>query len=262
MEKIDISRVPLAIHRISGVFKRSNRKQNLLEHNPGRFSDALCYILNGSCSLVFDDGDSFTVHPGQILYLAQNAVYDMKVLTPDYTFVYCNFYFFSDKPRKSAVFIPPKTAEAANLFNRLLRSWNGNPHDAFYRSMALLYEICGLFSTGGEAYGTSSQAWYVEDAERSIRQRFCDPTLSIGGLASQAGVSDVYFRKQFQARWGMSPYRYLLSVRLERAKELLADPSVSVAACALECGFHSTSYFCRIFRREIGTTPAQYRKNC
>lgn len=261
MEKIDISRTPLPIDRICGVLKRTNRQVNVKNHIPGRPSDALCYILEGSCDYFFDDGEKFSVSSGQILYLANGAVYDMIVQSSSYSFIFCNFFFVTDQPRKSAVYTPTRASDAENLFKRLLYSWNGGVHDAFFRGMSLLYEIYGLFGTGGRSYITTNQAKYIESAENAIRRHFQNPDLSISSLAEQAGVSEVYFRKIFQARWGISPSRYLLSVRLEHAKELLSDRGLTVEECACQCGFNSTSYFCRIFRREVGTTPAQYRRN-
>lgn len=52
---------------------------------------------------------------------------------------------------------------------------------------------------------------------------------------------------------------YLLKYRVERSMQLLRDGNMTVEAVALECGFSSSAYFCKLFRSHTGMTPKQYR---
>ena len=73
-------------------------------------------------------------------------------------------------------------------------------------------------------------------------------------------ISEVYFRKLFRSSMGISPKQYVLSLRLQRAKQLLAEGKEKVCAVASECGFESVAHFSRTFRAQVGMTPADYRR--
>ena len=127
--------------------------------------------------------------------------------------------------------------------------------------MTLLYRIYKQFLPGKEgAYLPASAAGKVAAAKEYLQTNCHNAALSIAKLAQNAELSEVYFRKLFQGQYGMTPSRFLMTARLERAKTLLREPFLSLEECALQSGFSSLSYFCRVFRQEVGTTPAKYRK--
>jgi AraC family transcriptional regulator len=87
----------------------------------------------------------------------------------------------------------------------------------------------------------------------------CD--LSLQALANESGYSRVHFVRMFRAATGHSPHNYLLNLRLERARELLKNPSLSLIDIALDCGFSSDSHMSRIFHKSVGVTPSAYRRS-
>jgi AraC family transcriptional regulator len=84
-----------------------------------------------------------------------------------------------------------------------------------------------------------------------------DPGLP--ALAAAAGLSPVYFARQFKRATGLPPHQYLMRRRLDRAKRLLAAGDLPIAAIAADCGFCHQEHLTRLFRRHCGTTPAAYR---
>jgi len=87
----------------------------------------------------------------------------------------------------------------------------------------------------------------------------CD--LSLQALANESGYSRVHFVRMFRAATGYSPHNYLLNLRLERARELLKNPSLSLIDIALDCGFSSHSHMSRLFHKSVGVTPSAYRRS-
>jgi AraC family transcriptional regulator len=87
-----------------------------------------------------------------------------------------------------------------------------------------------------------------------------DSNLGVEDLAAAAGLSPVYFARQFKLRTGRSPHRYLRSLRIKRAKELLGNDCLSIAEIALNCGFCHQEHMTRVFRAECGLTPAVFRR--
>jgi AraC family transcriptional regulator len=84
--------------------------------------------------------------------------------------------------------------------------------------------------------------------------------LGVEDLAVAAGLSPVYFGRQFKLSTGCSPHRYLRFLRIERAKELLSRDGMSIAEIALSCGFCHQEHMTRVFKVECGTTPAAFRR--
>jgi AraC-like DNA-binding protein len=92
-----------------------------------------------------------------------------------------------------------------------------------------------------------------------IHQHYTKP-LPITQVARVTGLAPGHFSKLFIAREDMPFERYVRSLRLERAKHLLADTELDASRIAELSGFRSAQYFCRVFRKELGTTPLEYRK--
>jgi AraC family transcriptional regulator len=93
------------------------------------------------------------------------------------------------------------------------------------------------------------------------RMRTLDTELSLQVLAKESGYSRVHFVRMFRAATGYTPHNYLLKLRLDRARELLASPALSLTDIALECGFSSHSHLSRVFRQVLGATPSEYRRS-
>jgi AraC family transcriptional regulator len=93
------------------------------------------------------------------------------------------------------------------------------------------------------------------------RMRCFSSDLSLQALANESGYSRVHFVRMFKAATGSNPHNYLLNLKLERARELLRNPSISLIDIALDCGFSSHSHMSRIFHKIVGVTPSAYRRN-
>lgn len=85
--------------------------------------------------------------------------------------------------------------------------------------------------------------------------------VSIERLASIANYSPAQFRRLFTKLMGQSPSDYITSVRINNAKMLLKTTDKRISDIAVEVGFFDHSHFIRTFKRLIGSTPAEYRKN-
>jgi AraC family transcriptional regulator len=86
--------------------------------------------------------------------------------------------------------------------------------------------------------------------------------IKLADMAAILGMSQYYFCRLFRKSTGVSPYRYVIQQRVERAKHLLRQsPQLSIATIALECGFTNQSSLCKHFRKLTNLTPKAYQKN-
>ena len=87
-----------------------------------------------------------------------------------------------------------------------------------------------------------------------------DQKISIDDLSRKAYMSRPSFYRSFKREFGVTPVDYILKERINRAKELLNNPKVSVSAACYQSGFNSINYFIKTFREMEGDTPARYRR--
>jgi AraC-like DNA-binding protein len=83
--------------------------------------------------------------------------------------------------------------------------------------------------------------------------------LDVPALARAAHASPSHFARRFREAYGETPYAYLMTRRIERAKALLRSTDMSVTAISLEVGCQSLGTFCTRFREIVGATPTAYR---
>lgn len=85
--------------------------------------------------------------------------------------------------------------------------------------------------------------------------------ISVNDLAAITGLSREQFFRRFKASLRMTPYRYVMMARVERAKVYLSDPKLELVSIALMCGFSSQAHFGAVFKRFVGTSPACFRRS-
>jgi AraC-like DNA-binding protein len=86
-----------------------------------------------------------------------------------------------------------------------------------------------------------------------------DQPLPLDDLAASAAVSPFHFHRQFKRSTGITPHRYILQVRMERAKALLSGSDLPLAEVAARVGFADQSHFTSTFRKTTSMTPRSYR---
>ncbi len=84
--------------------------------------------------------------------------------------------------------------------------------------------------------------------------------LSLDTVSEILGLSPSYFSVMFKRCFEVGFLDYLTELRIQAAKELLADPLRSTAEIASLVGYESASYFTRIFKKKTGQTPTDYRR--
>lgn len=83
--------------------------------------------------------------------------------------------------------------------------------------------------------------------------------ISLADIAAAACISRFHFARLFRARTGCSPMAYVMRLRLERAREMLAREDRCIADTAVSLGFYDQSHFSRTFRRVHGMPPRVFR---
>jgi AraC family transcriptional regulator len=143
----------------------------------------------------------------------------------------------------------------------------GEPHEPAPPSVP--HTAVALRAHLAAAYGSmpppvSSQAgglapWQQRRAEDMLRAGVAGG-VRLDEVARRCNLSLSQFGRTFKKTTGLTPHRWLVQRRLERAQDLLLWSTLSLAQIALDCGFSEQSHFTRTFTRLVGTSPGEWRR--
>lgn len=115
----------------------------------------------------------------------------------------------------------------------------------------------------GESEGlktTADEDPMVKQARRLIELHLTEVDYSITDLCQEIGISHSQLHRRLHAETGLSISKFIRGIRLEKAKELLADPQIPIAAVAIDTGFKDPDYFYRVFKQTFQITPGAFRR--
>ena len=101
--------------------------------------------------------------------------------------------------------------------------------------------------------------WRLRRAKDYVNTHLGDSDLRLDDIAASTGLSTGFFHRAFRQTTGETPLSYIQRRRIEEAMRLLASKDLTISEIAIKVGFWSPSHFARLFRRQSGMTPSQYR---
>lgn len=99
----------------------------------------------------------------------------------------------------------------------------------------------------------------VHRAEKHLTEHFREP-IHVERLAADLGVAYSHFRRAFQAHTGFAPWRYVIQLRLTRARRMLAASDAKLDDIAAQVGFNSGFHLSSAFKQAYGISPDPWRK--
>jgi len=110
-----------------------------------------------------------------------------------------------------------------------------------------------------ESFRKSKIRLVIDEVAAYIDERYADP-ISLESIAQRFYVSKEHLSRTFKQTTGINVSDYIVRRRIEKAKELLVSPGVSIKDTARMVGYPELAYFHRIFKKEVGVTPGEFRE--
>ena len=232
------------------------------------------HVVLSGCG-TYQVGDKiFSVHAGQMFLLKdrEEVFYQADEQDP-WTYVWVTFRGFrAAEYLEMAGFTDGVYVLDCNVdpteFQRLVLDILGRPHmriSSEITRFGLALQFLGLANESWEKSGTGNSRRndltvddYVQYAVQFIRSNY--QQLRIRDVAEYIGINRTYLTEIFTERMYMSPQEYLIQVRLSKAKELLRQTDLPINTVAREVGYEDQMSFSKIFKKRIGISPQQYRK--
>jgi len=221
----------------------------------GRAFCSLSFRLSGE---VFVAGKQQTYHilPQSVFYMPSGYDYTTKVAVSGEMYV-IHFWAEEGYPAEPFVWTPAESDVYEKLFEKIFENAPlGRRKD--FGTMGQFCRLLARIRADSQPERELAPKRMLR-AKAEIHQRFNDSTLTVAELAQAAGLSQVYFRREFKQCFGCQPVEYISNIRIEHAKALLEAGDCSISEAAIRSGYDSISYFSYRFRCITGLSPSQYR---
>jgi AraC family transcriptional regulator len=127
------------------------------------------------------------------------------------------------------------------------------------QALAHMVRVTNARGSVGAGQRSSLAPWQLQRATDFMRAHLSG-ALSLEELASICNLSVSYFARGFKNGTGVPPHRWLIEMRIEKAKDLLLNTNMPLAEVAAACGFADQCHLTRKFRRATGDTPGAWRR--
>lgn len=99
----------------------------------------------------------------------------------------------------------------------------------------------------------------MKEIQRIVEAHLDDHQFSVVQLCREAGISHPQLHRKLKARTGLSAIQFIRAIRMKKATQLLQRADLQITDVAYSIGFSDPDYFSKVFRKEFGCTPTQYR---
>lgn len=154
--------------------------------------------------------------------------------------------------------------EIRTLFEYLLREVRDKQPGYEWTASSIVQQILALLARSHKLQFAERQQ-SMPDAIRSKALRYIhlhySQPISVADLAAHVSLSESRFSNVFREVTGLPPLKYVTQFRLQKAKELMANTSLSIRQITASVGIEDQLYFSKLFKKYMGQTPTAYRQS-
>lgn len=200
------------------------------------------------------DGVKWSVNPGDIFVIPpyEETYYEADRQKP-WRYIWIGFHA---KESLTSVFDQPviRCHGVGNIFEDMLRCHKmENGRSAFLSSK--MWELYAMLLEQGELSND-----YIKKALNCMNSEYVNG-ITVQQVADRLNLDRSYFYSIFKAQMGVSPQKYLINLRLERAAELLTVYGESPSTAGISVGYPDLYHFSKIFKQHFGVSPRKYQQD-
>ena len=267
-EVFDCDIMPVLIYANRQNAQEGKRVRPMHSHQ-GLCELLICFHGSGIYNI---DHESYEIHKGDLIFYNAGSYHEVLSSGSQEIGTYC--FGFSDVHRKGlpenhltekgSAFVRPSGVNEEfllQLADQILAADNRSPAEQLriqLMAVAFLLTACRVPSENLRSLTRKSSETAVA-AKEYIDAHFAEQ-LKLDDIAGHLSCSTSYLSHSFKELTGYAPLQYILRSRIGQAETLLISSDLSISYISSVTGFESPSYFHRMFRKIVGTTPALYRK--
>ena len=227
------------------LIRRSRPEQLRITNRP---ANGVALIRGGSVYRYRTDTTDALSDRTHVIFLPCGATYDLECLVPGD----CGLINFEGDVHSDAPFCleTSRPDELFALYERIERSASD------YARLSLLYAVFDALEAERRCQELPA---VLRAAKAYMDASFAESTLTCASVAAAVNISEVYLRRLFAEKLGVTPHAYLESLRMEKAKALLRRGDGTVEEIAAACGYAGVYYFSAAFKKHTGLPPTVFR---
>lgn len=258
------TRMPISVTEIGHC--KANGDFFLEREDGGYYT--LVITVSGEGKLIYKT-DSFSVSRKSAFLLDTNYYHRIETVGENWEFYYFDLkgpamenYTLLCEEMGTVVGIPEKQGELLLLVEQCVKLVKEKKH---YRDIQLSLNVTEMITKllmsniKDMEMSVSEKHQIAERAVEYITEHY-DREIGVEEIAGYVSLSKYYFIKLFKNCIGVTPYEYLLHIRINAAKDLLRESDLTLEEIAIKAGFGDAVGFSRSFRRYVGLTPIAFRK--
>jgi len=243
------------INRVILVGKNEYPQNRIVFKQP-TLSNELIYHFDGKEKVYFN-GKVLETEENTIRFLPKGEVkeYIVDKQTPGECI---DIFFDTDIPISNEAFIIKITQSTtiANLFKKIFSIWVSKNDGYYFECISLIYKIFSELQK--QNYIPQNQYNLIKPAIEYVEENFLANKISVPFLADRCGISEAYLKKLFIKKFGMSPIKYIIRLKINHACDLLRSKQYSITQVSELCGYENVYYFSRQFKEYVGTSPSVF----
>lgn len=252
-----------------GNYKMKSRDVFQTRRDKGRGDYQILYVDSGKGHF-FIDGKEHIVPAGNMVIYYPNSPQLYRYYCKDKTSVYWVHFTGAhvqaifdhyNIPRESGVIHSGVSPDYQWLFSQIIRELQTNRTKSDEMLTLLLINILMFVNRSLEM-----KTKFADTTEKEItyamyhfRENF-NKEINIDDYARECNISVCWFIRCFKQVTGQTPLQYIISLRISNAQMLLETTDYTIAQIAQEVGYDNPLYFSRLFHKQTGVSPNQYRK--
>lgn len=226
-----------------------------------RKNHGLTLVLSGELTFSFADS-VITAKPGDIVLQEKGDAYHLHNLGETAEYIVISYHctpveMVSRLAASGKVFHSKHASRYIDRFNKATEVSRSSGPCVKPLLIAITQQlICNIIQENAAQIETAVNN-PATVAKMYIDENACT-TISIQDVANHIGFSTSHLRQIFKQEYGIPPVRYLNTVRVQRAKDLLSSGFYTMQEISTACGFSNVYYFSRVFKEFTGISPGSY----
>ncbi len=212
-------------------------------------------ILHGNNGDIdFENGDVLVMFPNEKIYYHAKTSWSIKWLGVSGSLAE-NVFSSIGITRENPIFSPENFDEILHITDLIYNTDQDGSLKSVCKIQSLLYEFFSLLYSDNNKKSFPDP---ITSAKKIIEYNY-NNDLSVDTIAKSLFLDSAYFSRLFRKKVGISPKKYILELRLYKAKELLKKSEYSIKEIAVTTGFKDPLYFSKLFKDKTGMSPSEYK---
>lgn len=219
-------------------------------------SNELIFHLSGYATVYFN-GKTLETVPGSIRFLPKGETSEYVVDRIEEGEC-IDIFFHTDRPISSEAFTLNITESdyTRSLFKKAFSIWVAKRDGYYFECISLLYKIFAELQK--QTYLPEKVFEKLHPALDYIDENFLTEDISCIKLAELCGISYSYLKKLFLKKFGCSPKKHIINMKINYACDLLQSGLYTISQTAEQCGYSDIYFFSRQFKEYAGVSPSEF----